>query len=1204
MNIHRRLLHLTRNARLGLSITILSGLLAGLLTIGQAYLVSKTIDGVFLHKQALAQVAGWMQLILAIIATRGLFTWLNEAASNSVAVRIKNDLRRELLSHILALGPAYSRGQRTGDLTTAATEGIEALDAYYSQYLPQLLISTLVPVSILLIIFPLDPLSGLVLLFTAPLIPFFMYMIGKGAEAVTGRQYETLSRLSAHFLDSLQGLTTLKLFGQSQAQVRNIAAVSDQFRKTTLRVLQITFLSALALELLSTLSTAIIAVEVGLRLLYARMEFQQALFIIVLAPEFYLPLRMLGLRFHASMSGTSAARRIYEILDSPLPYSEPVLAQIQAVENPNVPFTTLRLSDLSHIYPNESLPALDHINLEIRAGEHIALVGRSGAGKTTLANLLLRFFDPQEGEILLNDQPLKNIPVAEWRRQIAWVPQDPWLWHDSLAANLRLGKPDATDQELAEAARLAHLDEFIESLPQKFETHIGEAGARLSSGQAQRLALARAFLKNAPLLLLDEPTSNLDPETETLLEESTRRLMQGRTVITIAHRLNTVFKANRIIVLEAGQIIEAGDHRELLEQNGTYSRMVATYLEGAGGRLAENDGARFEADAKPVAADLIPGSKVASNKPRRVFFRLLGFLKGSWGWVALSALLSTLTISASIALMGTSAWLISTAALHPSIAALGVSVVGVRFFGISRGVFRYLERLVSHNVTFRLLARLRVWFYEKIEPLAPARLMDYRSGDLLARIIGDVGTLENFYIRVISPPITAVIISGATVFFLASYNISLAIAILGLFLLIGVFLPLLSQAFTQHAGGDLIWKRAELNTRIVDGIQGAADLLAFNQDLRAVEEITQTSRTHGKLQVQMGLLSGLFSGLNTILINLALWIVLWLCIPLVSSGRLEAVMLAPLALLTVASFEAVTPLSLAAQMWNLVREAAIRLFDVVDAEPAVKDLPVPWPISEACKDGGKWDLEFVDLSFTYPGQALPALRRVSFHLEPGASVAVVGPSGAGKSSLANLLLRFWEFSNGDIQLDGRSLHDYAQEELRAYIGFISSSTHFFNTSVRENLRVARRGVTWEEIEEATSKAHIHEAILHMPKAYDTLIGEHGQRLSGGERQRLAIARALIKNAPILILDEPTANLDALTEQQIMRTLLEAMRGRTTLLITHRLVGLENLDQILVMDQGLIVERGTQPALLTRNGLYLRMWELQNRVLVGDRPGKA
>src|SRR5436190_71951 len=331
--MHRRLLTLTRDTRFSLLLTILSGFVAGLLTIGQAYLVSSTINGVFLEGQTLAEVFHWLKLILLIIAGRALLTWINEVSANAVAVKIKTDLRERLFNHILNLGPAYTRGQRTGELTTAAVEGIEALDAYYSQYLPQLVITALVPISILIFVFRMDLLSGIVMLVTAPLIPFFMILIGKGAEIVTKRQYQTLSRLSAHFLDSLQGLTTLKLFGQSKAHAKNIEKVSNQFRDTTLGVLRITFLSAFALELLATLSTAIIAVEIGFRLLYGRMEFQPAFFILILAPEFYLPLRMLGARFHAGMSGTTAAKRIYEILDTPLPAisDQPALNRVEGL---------------------------------------------------------------------------------------------------------------------------------------------------------------------------------------------------------------------------------------------------------------------------------------------------------------------------------------------------------------------------------------------------------------------------------------------------------------------------------------------------------------------------------------------------------------------------------------------------------------------------------------------------------------------------------------------------------------------------------------------------------------------------------------------------------------------------------------------------------------------------------------------------------
>ncbi len=857
--MHRRLLSLARNSRTALALTILSGLVAGLLAIGQSYLISSTVNGVFLQKQTLLLVSGWMQLLLLVIVARGLLTWANELAANTVAVRVKTDLRERLFAHILALGPSYSRSERTGELTTAALEGIEALDAYFSQYLPQLVISILVPVTILILVFPLDPLSGLILLITAPLIPFFMYMIGRDAEGVTKRQFETLNQLSAYFLDSLQGLTTLKLFGQSKAQVRNIARVSDQFRDTTLKVLQVTFLSAFALELLATLSTALIAVEVGLRLLYGQMGFREALFLLILAPEFYLPLRMLGQRFHAGMAGTTAARRIFDILDTKFArgdqHSEPGLA---GHSNPSLaePFSVLNLSNLTFTYPGEPAPTLQDITLTIRAGQHVALVGYSGAGKTTLANILLRFIEPTGGQISLNGEPAAEISLDDWNRLITWVAQNPYLFHDTIAANIRLGKPEATIEEVASAARAAHLEDFVESLPMKYETMIGEGGGRLSSGQAQRLAYARAFLKDTPIVVLDEPSSSLDPETEAYLEDSTQRLMNGRTVITIAHRLNTVFNADQIMVLEKGRIVETGSHRELLKLGGEYARMVKAYsmpqVEPLKPERVFTDKTIQSSGSMIQPADISPQLSAIDTKAS-ILPRLLSFLKGSWMWVLVSVLLGCLTIGSSVALMGTSAWLISTAALQPSIAVLEVAIVGVRFFGIARAVFRYLERLVSHNVTFQLLGRLRVWFYEKLEPLAPARLLEFRAGDLLARIISDVQTLENFYVRVVAPPLTAILVLLGTSIFLAFYEPQLSALLVGFFLLLGLILPISSQALSVQPGRNVILQRRDLHIQLVDGIQGLADILAFGRGRDRVSQIRRTgleyaelTETHGK----------------------------------------------------------------------------------------------------------------------------------------------------------------------------------------------------------------------------------------------------------------------------------------------------------------------------------------------------------------------
>lgn len=1210
--MHRRLLALTRDSRLPLVLTVLSGLLAGLLTIGQAYLVSATVDGVFLQGQTLAQVFHWLQWILVIIAGRAILTWVNEVSANAVAVKIKTDLRQQLFNHILKLGPSYTRSQRTGDLTTAAVEGIEALDAYYSQYLPQLVITALVPISILFFVFPMDLLSGFILLITAPLIPFFMVMIGKGAEIVTTRQYETLSRLSSHFLDSLQGLTTLKLFGRSKSHAKNIASVSEQYRDTTLGVLRITFLSALALELLATLSTAIIAVEIGFRLLYGLMEFREAFFLLILAPEFYMPLRMLGARFHAGMSGTTAAKKIFEILDKPARSDD--FSRQQATEVTTTPESIL-FENVSFIYPDETTPALENINLTINAGQHIALVGRTGAGKSTLVNLLLGFIQPSAGRIHVSTYTGKqadreaspqyatgnnSIHPASFtvHSSIAWVPQKPHLFHDTIAANIRLGKPDATLEEVVEAATAAHLHDFIETLPEKYETVIGESGARLSGGQAQRLAIARAFLKDSPILILDEPTSSLDPETESLLEESTRRLMQGRTVITTAHRLNTIFKADNILVLDGGRIIEQGAHSELIKQNGKYADMVKAYkveshklqVTGRSSSVTDNQRKTSAFDLQHAQNHQLPIT--TSKQP--IFWRLLSFLNGSWNWVALSVLLSALTIGSSVALIGVSAWLISTAAIATSVADLGVSVVLTRLFGITRAVFRYLERLVSHNITFNLLARLRVWFYEKLEPLAPARLMDYKSGDLLARVIGDVETLENFYVRVVSPSLTAIVIGLSVSLFFASFYPTIALVLIGFFITLGLILPLFAQIFSRKPSGRLIAQRADLQSQLVDGIQGLADLLAFGRGGDRANLITSTGKDYGITQKQMTRISGVHSALVTLLTNLGSWLVLFLVIPQVTAGNIQGVMLGMFALMTFASFEAVNPLPLAAQMWNSSRAAARRLFEVVDIEPVISDKVTSEQSSVASNE-----LRITDLTFSYPNTTRPALELVTFDLRPGTSLALVGPSGAGKSTIANLLFRFWEYDSGEIRLGGESLKSLDQDEVRKRFAPVSQSSYFFNTTIRENLRVARARVSQAELEAAARAAQIHDFVMNLPKGYDTVIGEQGVRLSGGERQRLAIARALLKDAPILILDEPTAHLDPITENHVLNVLFEIMRGRTTLLITHRLIGLEQMDEIVVLDKGAIVERGSLQQLLERSGIFRRLWEIQNQVILED-----
>ncbi|AQS58976.1 thiol reductant ABC exporter subunit CydD [Desulforamulus ferrireducens] len=568
--LDKRLLGEAKKVRFYLALTVGLGLATGLLIVWQAANLASIINDVFLLNQTLSQVWHSLLLLLAVILLRALLSWFTEVMAQRAAAQIKASLRRQLLQHLLALGPVHARGERTGELVNLLTEGIEVLDDYFAQYLPKLVLAALIPILILFFVFPIDLTSGLILLFTAPLIPFFMILIGKWADHLTKRQWVIMSRMSAHFLDVLQGLTTLKFFGRSKDQARVIARISDDFRKTTLGVLRVAFLSALVLELLSTISTALMAVTLGLRLVYDRIPFQEAFFLLLLAPEFYLPLRNLGSQFHGSMSGVNVANRIFEVLSLPLPREEGG----QGVPRGGL---HLELQDVTFSYAGANQPALASCSFALLPGQVVALVGPSGAGKTTLAQLLLRFIEPERGTIKVGGIPLSQINAAEWRNQVAFLPQHPYLFYGTVADNILLGRPEATLAEVMEAAKLAGAHQFISELPQGYQTPVGEGGIRLSGGEAQRLAIARAFLKNAPLLILDEATTGLDPANEQAVQEALHSLMQGRTVLVIAHRMSTIYQADHILVMEQGRIVEQGRHEQLLAKHGLYYRLVAAY---------------------------------------------------------------------------------------------------------------------------------------------------------------------------------------------------------------------------------------------------------------------------------------------------------------------------------------------------------------------------------------------------------------------------------------------------------------------------------------------------------------------------------------------------------------------------------------------------------------------------------------------------
>ncbi|MCO5196905.1 MAG: thiol reductant ABC exporter subunit CydC [Anaerolineae bacterium] len=547
--------------------------------------------------------------------------------------------------------------------------------------------------------------------------------------------------------------------------------------------------------------------------------------------------------------------------------------------------------------------------------------------------------------------------------------------------------------------------------------------------------------------------------------------------------------------------------------------------------------------------------------------RLLRLLAPFRWWIALAVLLSFGTIGASVGLMAMSAYLISKAALTTYMVDLSLAITGVRFFAISRAVLRYVERYITHRTTFQILTHLRTWLYAAIEPLAPARLWQYRSGDLLTRIMADMETLENFYIRAIVPPLAAVLVTAVACTILGLLNIWLGVALLFFLLLTGVVLPLLTGWLSHRPSGEMIAVRADLNAALVDEVQGIADVLAFGQTATFHGRTQQLTQALNDVQERLALVRGLGNGLAVLFTGLAGLTVLWLGIPLVTGGAMAGVYLALLPLTAVAAFEAVQPLAQAWQVSAESKSAAQRLFELIDAPPPVRDPEEAAPLPDA------FGLEIDNLSFRYASDQPLVLRDLSLNIAPGECVVLVGPSGAGKSTIINLLVRFWDYDTGHIRLNGRELRDYRAEDVRQMVAVVSQQTHLFNSTIRDNLRLAKADADDAEIEAACRQAHIHTFITGLPLGYSTMIGENGRLLSGGERQRLSLARAILKDAPILILDEATAHLDAITENAVMDALATFMQGRTTLVIAHHVPILARCDRIVRLHNGTVQSIG-------------------------------
>ena len=1153
------------------------GTLSALSVIGQAWALASLIAVGFRDQPAATAPAvwPWLALLAVSVGARAAIAWATEAAAFRAAASVKSELRDRLAAAFLALGPRWLAGRKTAPLVTLATRGVDGLDGYFARYLPQLVLSATVPAAVLAVLFTADWESGLIVAVTLPLIPLLLWLVGAATRTHVERRRRALDVLAGHFLDVVAGLPDLLVFGRARAQAAAIRRATDEDRAATLRTLRLAFLSSLVLELASTIAVAMAAVGVGLRLVAGTLDLRTGLLVLILAPEAYWPLRQVGAFYHASAEGTAAAAEVLEVLEAVPAGSVGSSRAPVPIPMPRVslPAAGIEIKGLTVRYPGRAEPALSDFSLMVAPGECVALVGASGAGKSTVLKALLGFVDPESG-------------TAATGAPVAWLPQHPYLFAGTVAENVRLARPDAPDAAVWAALHAAAAADFVAALPGGLAAQIGEGGHGLSAGQRQRLGIARAFLADRPVVLLDEPTASLDPAAEAEVVAGIRRLMAGRTALVVAHRAALLEVADRVVVV---------------------------------GRTAEVDGCEPEeaspADYCDAAAERYAAAECDVPADRHPTARL-----------ALASALGAAAFAAAAGLAATSAWLISRAAQRPPIFDLMIAITAVRAFGIGRAVFRYAERLVAHDAAYRILASLRARTYDRLCRQAPGR----RRGELLARFVADVDAVQDRYVRFLIPAAAAGVVGAVGVAALATALPSVAaITALGL-LATGIVIPLVASRTSAKADRHLAPAKGRLTAELHDLLRGAPDLIAAGATAPRLKRVQAADHDVTAAERRSAAARGLGAALTILATGATVWGAAYAGLEVLHEGaaqatqaatqgptaavghafataaghaavghtfatpaghaataaahqaathpHIPATLLAVLVLTPLALLEATAALPQALQHLRRARAAELRVREVLAAPDAVREPTAP---PELPSDH---TIRVADLHVTWPGRPEPTLSGLDLDLAPGRKIAVVGPSGSGKTTLISALLRFVDpASPGAVTLGGVPLTDLRSEDVRRVVGLCAQDAHVFDSTLRENLRLARPDATEADLADVLARARLADWVRTLPAGLDTFVGEHGARLSGGQHRRLALARALLADFPVLLLDEPTEHLDPATADALLRDLLAL--PKTLLLVTHRLGGLEAVDEIVVLDGGRAIERGTWAELMRKRGAF-------------------